>query len=258
LLKPEARALLIKRYVEDSPIAEVAARIGVHSSVVAMRLQRGKIALRRILTTELRHELAPYRMGDTTAWEQTRVWCARCGQHKLLARSIQDESKLWVRCPTCCPTIEHFLIYTRSASLLDGVKGYKRAFSRIYSWVNDYYRPHLCDRMVRCCCGNMTSLRPGRLEGERTFPTDQHSLHYRCELCGTSGSESLETLVFALPVMQNFCQQHPRIRFLPSYEVEVDGHAAIVTGFTSVTSQESIAVISASDTYEVLRWSLNH
>lgn len=255
LLTPEARALLIERYVEESPIAEVAERMGVHASVVAMRLQRGKIALRRVLTTELRQELAPYRMGsmEGAAWEQTRLWCMYCGRRKLLARSIPGNNELWIRCPACCPTTEHFLVYTQSASLLGDVKGYRRAFSRIYSWVNNYYRPHLLERVVLCSCGQMTPLRAGRLAGERSLPADKHSMHYHCEACGMRGSEALESLAFALPETQKFYQQHQRIRFLPEYGLEVDGQAAIVTSFESVASQDRIVIISAADTYGVLR-----
>src|SRR6185437_6882106 len=51
LLPAETRAVLIERYVLESPLAEVAARLGVQTSVAAMRLQRGKLALRRVLET---------------------------------------------------------------------------------------------------------------------------------------------------------------------------------------------------------------
>lgn len=61
-------------------------------------------------------------------------------------------------------------------------------------------------------------------------------------------------LVLALPETQRFYQQHPRIRFLPAYEVEIDGHIAIVTCFESITNQDKIVVVSAADTYEVLRY----
>ena len=48
------------------------------------------------------------------------------------------------------------------------------------------------------------------------------------------------------------------MRFLPSYEVEVDGQAAIVTSLESITNQERVAVVSAADTYEVLRHHRNY
>ncbi len=43
------------------------------------------------------------------------------------------------------------------------------------------------------------------------------------------------------------------MRSLPPYEVETDGRPAIVTRFESVTEQARLEVVSARDSYEVLR-----
>jgi RNA polymerase sigma factor (sigma-70 family) len=81
LLPPETRAILIQCYVEESPLAEVAARLGSNAHAVSMRLQRGKLALRRVLTTTMRHEIAPYHHPiSTDVWEKTPLWCSYCGQ----------------------------------------------------------------------------------------------------------------------------------------------------------------------------------
>ncbi len=254
LLTPEARALLIARYVEESPVAEVAARMGVRTSVIAMRLQRGKLALRRVLTTELRQELDPYRMSttDEAGWEETRLWCIACGQRRLVGRYRADENELWLRCAVCCPEPDHFFVYTHSSSLLSGVKGYRRAFSRIFTWVDSYFRPHLGTGRIPCSCGQILPLqmyRPGKV---LSLPSS-YSLHTHCEACGWSDWESLESLVLALPKVQRFYRQHQRVRFLPNYEVEADGRAAIVTSLESITNQDRIVVVSATDTYEALR-----
>src|SRR5258707_6257256 len=62
LLPAETRQVLIARCVEESPQAEVAARLGVSEGAVAVRLQRGKLALRRVLAGELRAEAADFGM----------------------------------------------------------------------------------------------------------------------------------------------------------------------------------------------------
>ena len=251
LLTPEARTLLIARYVEETPLAEVAAQLGVNTGAVTMRLQRGKIALRRVLTNDLRHELAPYQMDitDKVGWEETPLWCMSCGQRHIIGRFRADENKLWLKCPLCCPRPDQFFVYTHSSSLLSGVKGYRRAFSRIANWVDSYHRPHLAAGKIPCsCCGRVLPLlmdRPGEAS------SSGYGLHYSCEACGIHDSESLESLVFALPEVQGFYQQHPRLRFLSPYEVEADGQVAIVTRFESVTNQEEIVVISATETFEV-------
>ncbi len=51
LLPAETRVVLVKRYVEESPLAEVAAQLGTNAHAVAVRLQRGRLALRHVLTT---------------------------------------------------------------------------------------------------------------------------------------------------------------------------------------------------------------
>lgn len=259
LLAPEARALLVARYVEESPVAEVAARMGLHTSVVAMRLQRGKLALRRVLTTELRQELDSYRMSTAgkLSWEETRLWCLSCGQRRLVGRYRTHENELWLKCPVCCPEPDHFFIYTHSPSLLSGVKGYRRAFSRIYSWVNSNFRPHLATGRVPCSCGQIIPLRMFR-PGEASSLPYSYSLNAHCKACGWNDWESLESLVFALPQVQQFYRQYPRAHFLPTYEIEVDGRAAIVTSIESITNHGKITVVSAADTYELLQHYVNN
>ncbi len=252
LLTPEARTLLIARYVEETPLAEVAAQLGVNTGAITMRLQRGKIALRRVLTNDLRHELAPYQMNstDNVGWEETSLWCMSCGQHHLIGRFRTDENELWLKCPICCPRSDQFFVSTHSASLLRGVKGYRRAFSRIANWVDRSHRPHLAAGKIPCSCGRIIPL---LMDWPAEASLRGYGLHYSCEACGIRDSESLESLVFALPEVQEFYRQHPRLRLLPHYEVEVDGHVAIVTRFESVTNQEEVVVLSAADTFEVRR-----
>ncbi len=69
-LPQETRTVLVKRYVEESPLAEVAAQLGTNTSAVAMRLQRGKLALRRMLMKEMSQDISPYRVFTTDEWEE--------------------------------------------------------------------------------------------------------------------------------------------------------------------------------------------
>ena len=56
LLPPAAREMLTQRYVDERSHAEIAAALGITADAVAMRLTRGKRALRRILAE---HEWRP-------------------------------------------------------------------------------------------------------------------------------------------------------------------------------------------------------
>src|SRR5688572_30225603 len=60
LLPPDTRRVLYEQIVAESPLAETAQRLGLSEGAVAMRLHRGKLALRRILTTELHEDALAY------------------------------------------------------------------------------------------------------------------------------------------------------------------------------------------------------
>lgn len=262
LLPADTRAVLIERYVLESPLADVAAHLGVQTSVAAMRLQRGKLALRRVLATQFEEELAAYNLGgadaaNTSRWQETRLWCTSCGQHYLKGSYDLIEGELWLTCPACCPEPDDFMIHTHAISILGGVKGYKPALSRVYHWSHAYYRPNLLSPTVPCiACGQATRLQRGLSDHSDIPPwhRNRHGLFHLCENCSPARSSwtSLEGLVLALPEARSFQRDEPRIRLLPARELERDGRPAIVTIFESVTTQERLAVVSALDTYEVL------
>ena len=64
---------------------------------------------------------------------------------------------------------------------------------------------------------------------------------------------SLAGLVLSLPESKRFLQASPRIRALPIQQVEVEARPALVSRFESVTDNTTLTVVSAYDTYEVLR-----
>ena len=97
--------MLYERYVAESPQAETALRLGLSEGAVAMKLQRGKVALRRVLSRELRAEASAYGLvllGDD-GWKETSLWCAHCGRRQLLGRWTQAQTFLSLRCPDCDP-----------------------------------------------------------------------------------------------------------------------------------------------------------
>ncbi len=98
LLSADARELLVERYVRDAPYAEIATRLGLSEGQVEKRLQRGKLALRRVLTTDLLDDAAAYGLSaEIDGWQGTRIWCPLCGRRRLEARFTRDR-ELWLRC----------------------------------------------------------------------------------------------------------------------------------------------------------------
>ncbi len=242
-LPPETRGALVAHYVEDSPLAEIAARLGASASAIAMRLQRGKLALRRVLTTDFSADLAAYGLGavDAGRWEETRLWCPVCVPSQ--PHSVDDDEQMWV--------------HTHSRLILGGVTGYKRAINRLNSWVADYYYPNLSEGHAPCPdCGYLMRLhvdltRPDDIP--RQFHGESPGVYHWRPICRAAFWESLHGLLLATPVGRAFNQRYPRMRALPHTFVEAEGRAAIVSPFESVTTGERLTLISATDTFELVR-----
>ena len=266
LLPAETRVVLVKRYIEESPLAEVAAQLGTNAHAVAVRLQRGKLALRRMLMTTMHHELAAYDLPSSASmWEETPLWCYYCGQHRLLGKRKPSEGELVLKCPACSPGPEEALSTNRIPAL-KGVKGYKPLLSRLRTWCDHYYRTGMSNGSIACqACGRMLPIvissfgdLPHWVRGRDGSPgcswrNDDRVAGTLCPSCNESSLISLESLALSLPIGRQFLQTFPRIRTLPKQQVEVDGRNALVTRFESVTSNATLAVVSAYDTYEALR-----
>lgn len=269
LLPAETRTVLIERYVQESPLAEVAAKLGINTSAAAMRLQRGKLALRRVLSREFRREMAAYGSDKldrldgpgpevSGQWEETSIWCDMCGQRRLKGFYDREEGELWLTCPACCPEPDDFMLHSHLLKILGGVKGYKPALTRIYKWDYSYYQPNLLTLVVPCMhCGRPCLLQKGPSNHHSLTPwhRNRHGVFHCCDYCtpGDYSWSSLEFMNLSLPEAQDFKREHPRIRTLPMQEIEAEGRPAIVTIFESVTSAQRLVVVSALDTYETLR-----
>ncbi len=168
LLPAETRAALVAHYLEDAPQAAVAARLGVSEGAVAVRLHRGRLALRRLLATELREHAAPYGLvaPDRAGWQETRLWCPRCGGRRL-GRFDAATGELALTCPACFPEPDaipdHVTpLETGMPGLFRGIKGYQAALNRLAAWQHAYYAPALVRRAAPCVkCGAQVPLRPG-------------------------------------------------------------------------------------------------
>lgn len=266
LLPADTRSILIQRYVEETPLVEVAERLGTNAHAVAMRLQRGKLALHRVLTTTMHHEIVSYKPSILAdEWEETPLWCYICGQHRLLGKRTASEGELLLKCPACSPGSAE-VISTNRISYLQGVKGYKPLLTRLRDWCDRYYRTALKQGFIDCeMCGQAI---PASISGFEDLPSwargekdllrcawhsNDRVVNTPCPSCKGSSTISLEGLVLSLPESRRFLQTSPRIRTLPRQQVEVDGQAALVTRFESVTTSASLTIVSAYDTYEVLR-----
>ncbi len=75
LLPSETRDVLIGRFVEETPLGELAGQLGLQPGALRMRLQRGKLALRRVLTTTYAADAVSLGLipGTVAGWQETRI-----------------------------------------------------------------------------------------------------------------------------------------------------------------------------------------
>ncbi|HEU5437818.1 MAG TPA: RNA polymerase sigma factor [Ktedonobacterales bacterium] len=256
LLPPETRAALLAHYVEQTPLVELAVHLGANTAAVAMRLQRGKLALRRILTTGLGAELASHApdLYARYGWETTPLWCTICGRHHLLGRYHVAEGELWLRCPECSPDPSLFHIHMQAPDVLGGVRGYQRAHVRELAWVARYYQPHLCNRHIPCpSCGRMLPRGGDRPHYASPSPLgNDQGLRLICATCDLDNWQSLDSLALVTPAGRVFRRRHPRIRTLRHEHVEAQGRPAVVSRFESVTSADRLAIVCDAETFAPL------
>jgi RNA polymerase sigma-70 factor (ECF subfamily) len=255
LLPAETRRVLVERYIEASPQAEIAARLGLSEGAVEARLHRGKLALRKALTTRLSEEALAHGLirPSDAGWEETRLWCPGCGRRRLEGRLRPAEGKLDMRCPDCSRAGAHF-IHSRLGDGLKDLRSYRPAMGRVLGVIHRMFRAGAEDGTARCpACG-------GRIRIERGAPpwvphrfANPESIYLWHPGCGGHDSETWHSLTWSLPEGRRFWKQHPRVRFLPAREVEFEGRAAVVTAFESVTGAARLEVVALRDTLQVVR-----
>ncbi len=252
LLPAETRTVLVESYISESPHAVIAAQLGLSENAVAVRLHRGKLALRRLLSTELRDEAAAYGLVTVEdEWQETRIWCSNCGQHRLLGKFTATEFGL--RCPHCCIGPDAFHSQSRRLPYLDGVTTFRPALNRFGDWINILFQTAIREGAVACSrCGQPAQLRLGLPAYAPTSWQGRRAVHVKCAVCGAGSYSTLDGLILSLPEGRQFWRTHGRIRWLPEREIEFGGQPAIIAGFESVTGSGLFEVIVADDRYQVL------
>jgi hypothetical protein len=252
--------MLIEHYLQESSHAEIAARLKIKPGTVAVRLQRGKLALQRYLRTSLKDESQSLGLirEQEADWEETNIWCPGCGQVRLLGR-FQKGEMFALRCPRCSPGPETImagmdLTQPYYANLLSNVKTYKPAYSRLLTALAPLYRQALKSGPAACPgCGHSIQMNVDSVRKVHDSSYETSRIHLHCPACGWASNKNLSGLVMGLPEAQRFWRAYPRLRILPEQEIEAQGSLAFLTRIQSVTSTAEINVISARNTFEPIQ-----
>ena len=255
LLPSDTRTALIERYVEESPLTEIAARLGMSDSGLKARLHRGKLSLRRVLLQQFPGEAAAHGLvdGDTATTEETRIWCPECGQAKLHGIFDRNRGELSFGCPRCTPGQANGCSWMRLPEVFQGVKGYRAALSRQAAWIHEYTRQALKGHLVACMyCGGPAAVHMGPPTEVPHAVQIRRGVHLRCGACHAPAWSSLDSLALSLPEGRQFWRRYPRIHTLPQREIEVDGVAAIVTSYAEYAGRASFDVVFVRNTLDVI------
>ena len=257
LLPRETAQMLVEHYIKESSQAEIAELMNINPGTVAVRLQRGKLTLRKLLRKNLQTEASAFGLihQDHSGWEETNIWCPWCGEARLVGKYQRNEM-FALRCPKCDPYSESImagldLTKPYHASLLGNIKTYKPAYSRLLAAFHPLYQEAVKSHTAPClACGSSVDV-----SIEHDAQLDKQSSMFgqitlRCPACGWVSNKSLSGLVLGSLEAQRFWREFPRLRTLPALEIEVHGSPAVLTRLQSLTSSAELSVISRRDSFE--------
>jgi RNA polymerase sigma-70 factor (ECF subfamily) len=259
LLPVDARALLIAHYIEGLPQTEIARRLGVQPGTIAVRLHRGRFALRRVLSSDFKDHASTYGLpaDPDVGFVPTQAWCFRCGAHRIDARIDVETGELSLRCKACCKHEAALLEQSFLPGLVTGTPKFRSAYERTMRFYQQRYWPALRDRIASCLqCGATTPVRDtGPFDYDCEFPLQlpgEHGVYMQCPACGAVYNEPLRLPVFGMPEVQAFWRAHPRLRLRPEAPTTFNGRPAFTMGADDVTTGAAIEVICSAEDYSVL------
>jgi RNA polymerase sigma-70 factor (ECF subfamily) len=249
-LPAETRQALVAKYIEEAPLAEVAARMGMSESALAARLHRGKRALRRILTTELREEAASYGLApaEDDGWRETRIWCPTCGARRFAGRLAPETDTFALRCPECYPRDRVDFARWSGRGLFRGLSSHRAALTRLSRSAHQFYHQSLSGGMAVC-------LRCGASAMMRCVRAQQSDFHLRviCARCAATYAATLSGVLFCHPRTQRFWRDHPRMTTMPDRAIDYGGQRAALTSFVSRDGAAQLDFISDPQTFTIWR-----
>lgn len=245
LLPKATREVLVARYVFESPLDEIAGRLGVSEGNVAVRLHRGKLALRRLFNTELQPEIHELGLRPSPQLQITRLWCPVCGQRRLEGRLNAKAGELLLRCPDCYAARGITFRHTRGLpQVLNKTRSIRAALTQLHGWSDEQFSQL---RPVCTFCGR--AIQP---QVRHTAQTGSY-WDCSCTACGGVNTIAVSNRVLSSPLGQQFWKRHPRLRYISERTTEAEGAPALWLVWESTTTHERLEVLVARETFQILR-----
>ena len=260
LLPPTTRAVLIERYIHESPHTEIAEHLGLSEDALVQRLYRGKLALRRVMETELHAEAAAYglvdpqRAGEEPLEQETRIWCPMCNKCKLIKYYEPATRCISFSCPGCWHLAAHPL-----PQLWEGLHSPRSILNRQLADFSTFYwsavnhgKVHslLCGHLCRARI--LTSQDRPKALNSKYGDHGPHGVFIQCDSCTYEEINYLPHLTIDLPEAQQFWRRHARMLWLPEREIDYAGQPALLSGFQSAGDSARLDVVYQRDTLKIL------
>jgi RNA polymerase sigma factor (sigma-70 family) len=257
LLPLGTRAALVGTYLEEVPPTELATRLGLSEGALRVRLHRGRLALRRALSSDLRDEADAMGLPlpddpRDTGWRQTRIWCPFCGQHAIEYLLEREQGGYIFRCTGRCT--HDGILAGASLPLVTGVSSPKALLTHHCLLQDTLYRDTLSSGEGLCPrCGGPLDVEVRTPDLQWGSLPREYGVLIGCPRCAMLDTSTAWHLALDTPEAQRFWRRHPRMRALPVHEVEAEGRPALVSGFESTTGYARLVIVSDRQTYHVLQ-----
>lgn len=261
LLPPTARAVLIERYIHESPRHDIAERLNLTEDALAQRLYRAKLALRRVMENELNTEASAYGLVDPRRADEdgpivqeTRIWCPMCNKHRLSKYYDPSNNFTGFTCPTCWD-----LVSLPQSQVRVGLRSPKSVLNRQLAHIGECYWQAINGSASNCpACGRPAIVRIvaphdipeafSAIHGRRP----SHGLYVRCDYCKHESLNLLPHLTIDVPEAQQFWRAHPRMHWLPENAIDYAGQPALRCGFQSASDVARLDIVYQRETLRIL------
>jgi RNA polymerase sigma factor (sigma-70 family) len=252
LLPSSMRQVLIERFIYESSYATIAEKLGLGEAVIAQRVRRGKLALRRIFAEDLKMDALTYGLvayEENQQEQKTRIWCPMCNRARLISYTLSVDWKGF-RCPACW----HIAAWDKP-EVWAGLCNPKGILNRQIGALGAYYWQAIeAGRGLCPLCHSSTLVEVVQPQdiALKFVPSRYPCVHIVCKHCSYDEYNSLPHLTLDIPETTRFWHKHPRMYWLPPQKIDYRGSPAFVCSFQSANDTAHLDIILDSTSLHLL------
>lgn len=248
-LPPLTRTVLTERYIHNMPQAEVAHTLNISEGAVESRIQRGKLTMRRVLTTDMVEDAAALGLlvSPNTEWQRTNIKCMSCGERKMMGCFPHGEKRIFgLTCPCGCN-----ICFNDTIGLFDGIRGYRPAFNRLTKHNHKFLQQGLthghvscrqCSQPVQIHCAATPEL-PAELRHAPPALPNSYGVWMHCHACDWMHQFDIAAIAVTFPQFRTFTRAHKCVHTLPHQLIEAAGTPALLVSFEAAGSAAQLDLL---------------